>query len=267
MTTHSSRLAVTLLAVGSPGDEIPGDANEAVEARVRQRTAQLEAANRELESFGYTISHDLRAPLRHVACHVSRLLEMPSIAANEEARGHADCAVRAVARLRQLIEDLLHFSCMGEAALRHEPLSMTSLVSQLRCELEAEIEDRIVEWKLNSLPDALGDCSLLRQVWQNLIENAIKYTRPRAVARIEIGAYAVEGEYVYYVKDNGVGFDPHHAGRLFNAFERLHSRCEFEGNGIGLANVRRIIHGHGGQVWAVGEVDGGASFFFSLPRS
>jgi light-regulated signal transduction histidine kinase (bacteriophytochrome) len=265
MTTHSSRLAITLLAADSPGDQIP-ELNEALEARVRQRTAQLEAANRELESYSYKISHDLRAPLRYVACHVSLLLELPSIAADEEARGHADCAIKAVARLRQLIEDLLHFSCMGEAALRREPFSMTELVAQLRCELEPEIGNRTVTWQVNSLPDSVGDASMLRQVWQNLILNAIKYTRPRAAASIEIGAYDAQAEHIYYVKDNGVGFDPGHAGRLFNAFERLHSRCEFEGNGIGLANVRRIIQCHRGRVWAVGDVDRGAAFFFSLPK-
>jgi light-regulated signal transduction histidine kinase (bacteriophytochrome) len=144
---------------------------------------------------------------------------------------------------------------------------MKDLIEEVRNELDLQIRHRSVRWDIGNLPDAIGDASMLKQVWQNLLTNAIKYTQPRCVAQIEIDGIERGAEFIYCVKDNGVGFDPRHARKLFGAFERLHNASEFEGNGIGLANVKRIVQRHGGRVWALGEVDRGATFFFSLPRA
>ena len=240
--------------------------SEHLEERVAQRTAELEAANRDLEAFSYSVSHDLRAPLRHVSAHCSLLLERASVAEDAEARRHAESAIKAVSRLAQLVDDLLHFSRMGRLGMQRAPVSMQDIVEQVKRDLEPELQARTIVWQTGSLPGVLGDESMLKQVWQNLLGNAIKYTRTRAISRIEIDMVYDEDEFIFFVRDNGVGFDPQYTRKLFGVFERLHGAREFEGTGIGLANVRRIIQRHGGRVWAEGIVEGGATFYFSLPR-
>jgi PAS domain S-box-containing protein len=241
--------------------------SEHLEERVGQRTAELEAANRDLEAFSYSVSHDLRAPLRHVSAHCNMLLERPAVAADGDARRHADSAIKAVSRLAQLVDDLLHFSRMGRAGMHRTALSMQELVEQVQRDLEPELQNRTVRWQIGTLPNVVGDMSMLKQVWQNLLGNAVKYTRNRPVARVQIDTVYDEQEFIFFVRDNGVGFDPQYAGKLFGVFERLHGPREFEGTGIGLANVRRIIQRHGGRVWAESAVDAGASFYFSLPQA
>jgi PAS domain S-box-containing protein len=241
--------------------------SEHLEERVGHRTAELEAANRDLEAFSYSVSHDLRAPLRHVSAHCNLLLERPTVAADAEARRHTDSAIKAVSRLAQLVDHLLHFSRMGRAGMQRIALSTQELVDQVQRDLEPELQGRTVRWQVGTLPNVVGDVSMLKQVWQNLLGNAVKYTRNRPVAQIQIDTVYDEGEFIFFVRDNGVGFDPQYAGKLFGVFERLHGAREFEGTGIGLANVRRIIQRHGGRVWAEGAVDSGATFYFSLPQA
>jgi light-regulated signal transduction histidine kinase (bacteriophytochrome) len=241
--------------------------SEHLEERVGLRTAELEAANRDLEAFSYSVSHDLRAPLRHVSAHCSLLLERPAVAADCDARRHAESAIKAVSRLAQLVDDLLHFSRMGRAGMDRSTLSMQELVDQVQRDLEPELEGRTVRWQVGTLPNVVGDVSMLKQVWQNLLGNAVKYTRRRPVARVQIDTVYDEQEFIFFVRDNGVGFDPQYAAKLFGVFERLHGPREFEGTGIGLANVRRVIQRHGGRVWAEGAVDCGATFYFSLPQA
>jgi PAS domain S-box-containing protein len=241
--------------------------NETLEERVKQRTQELQAAVQELEAFSYSVSHDLRAPLRHISGHVSLLLERPSVAQDQEAQRHAERAGSAAERLGRLVDDLLHFSRMGRTELRTADISMHGLVQEIQREFDTDTRERNIVWAIADLPNVPGDAAMLKQVWQNLIGNALKYTRPRSEVRIDIGAMLSTAHVTYYIRDNGVGFDPRYSDKLFGVFERLHSVREFEGNGIGLAHVRRIVQRHGGKVWAEGEIDGGATFYFSLPVS
>ena len=240
--------------------------NSHLERRVAERTEQLATANRELEAFSYSVSHDLRAPLRHVSGFTGMLLQSPSIAKDEQARRLASHAEAAARRMGELIDNLLSFSRMGREPLKSERVPLHRLVEVVREELHDVIGSRHIEWKIAPLPEVTGDPAMLRQVIFNLLHNAVKYTRTRAIAVIEVGAREEGTDFVVFVRDNGVGFDMDYVGKLFGVFARLHSDEEFEGTGIGLANVRRIISRLGGRTWAEGRVDNGATLYFSLPR-
>jgi PAS domain S-box-containing protein len=251
--------------------------NEELEERVRRRTADLEAANRELESFCHTISHDLRAPLRAISGYSSILLEEYAPHLPPEAQRLFGNVRSNAERMGHLITDLLAFSQLGRQQLCKQAVAPAVVVRRALADLAAEQEGRRVEITVGNLPVCEGDPLLLQQVFVNLLSNALKYTRVREVARIEIGAAKVAdlppdaaalradpSAIAYFVRDNGVGFDMLHASNLFGVFQRLHPTREYEGNGVGLANVQRIIHRHGGLVWAASAVDHGATFYFTL---
>jgi PAS domain S-box-containing protein len=241
--------------------------NAQLEQRVLDRTAQLDATNSELEAFAYSVSHDLRAPLRHISGFSSLLAERVGDGLDEKSRHYVDTISRSVREMGVLIDDLLEFSRAARAELTIEDVDMSAALAEALEPLRHETDDRDIEWSIGPLPAVIADRALLRQVWANLLGNAVKYTRGRAPACIEIGARDGDGahEVVYWVRDNGVGFDMRYAHKLFGVFQRLHSVTEFEGTGIGLANVQRIINRLGGRVWAEAELDKGATFYFSLP--
>jgi signal transduction histidine kinase len=235
-----------------------------------QRAGQLEMSNTELEAFTYTVSHDLRAPLRHIHGFVEILQKSPAVQAEAENQRYMNVIAKAAKHMGLLIDSLLDLSRTGRVELRPVPLDMRKLIDKVIEELEPEWKDRHITWDIHPLASASGDSTLVRQVWMNLITNALKYSRPREEARVEIGqsdAKTDAGEVTYYVRDNGVGFDMKYADKLFGVFQRLHRDEDFEGTGIGLANVRRIVSRHGGRVWAESELDAGAVFHFSLPRA
>ncbi len=233
---------------------------------LQRHTAQLEMANKELEAFSYSVSHDLRAPLRHIDGFV-KLLEKNATALDERSRRYLAIIADSAQRMGALIDDLLIFSRMGRAEMRQTKVESDSLVHEILESLQSETQGRNIEWKITPLPQIKADPAMLRQVWTNLIANAVKYSRPRDPARIEIGCNEQNGDWVFYVRDNGVGFDMSYAHKLFGVFQRLHRAEEFEGTGIGLANVQRIVLRHGGRVWAEGKLADGAAFFFALPKS
>lgn len=240
--------------------------NAALERRIRERTSELEAANKELEAFSYSVSHDLRAPLRYIDGFAGLLVSSTDSTLSEDARHYLDRIVNSTKLMAHLIDDLLEFSRTSRAEMRRVHVNLDDLLENVMQELQPEIEGRHIQWKKNPLPEVQADSRLLRQVFSNLLLNAIKYTRPRDPAEIEIGCTDHPDEVVVFIRDNGVGFDPQYADKLFGVFQRLHTKEEFEGTGIGLANVRRIIARHGGRTWAEGKVDEGATFYFSLPR-
>ena len=240
--------------------------NEELERRVQERTAELEEANRDLESFAYSVSHDLRAPLRGIYGY-SRLLAMDT-----ESRLSGE-AVELIANIHKytdamstLIDGLLHFSRLGRRPVSKQLVSMDAMAREVTARLLEQEKERQVQVSYGDLPPALADPALLEQVWANLVGNALKYTRPCPLAEIEIGSQVQEGQTAYYVRDNGVGFDMKFADKLFGVFQRLHRAEDFEGTGIGLANVKRIIERHNGRVWAQAAPDQGATFYFTLPQ-
>lgn len=239
--------------------------NAALERRVRQRTDELEAANKELEAFSYSVSHDLRTPVRHIDGYAEMLGKSTDSSLSEKDRRYLNQIINASKQMGQLINDLLEFSRMGRAEMRRTQVDLQDLVEKVIQGLQPEIDGRNIVWKKGSLPQVQADPSLLQQVFSNLLFNAIKYTRPRNPAEIEIGCTVEAGETVIFIRDNGVGFDMKYADKLFGVFQRLHRAEDFEGTGVGLANVRRIIARHGGRTWAEAKVDGGATFYFTLP--
>lgn len=246
--------------------------NAALEERVKERTAQLEDLNKELEAFAYSVSHDLRTPLRHMASFAELLEKEFTEGKGEEAPRVSDKSRRylgiisgSAARMDALIADLLAFSRTGRQDLRIAPVNLARLATEVWNDLAAERAGRQVTLSVGELPTVSGDLPTLRQVLVNLLSNALKYTRPREHAFVEVGALYEDGEHVLFVRDNGVGFDATYGAKLFGVFQRLHNNSDFEGTGIGLANVRRIVTKHGGRTWATGRVGEGATFYFSLP--
>lgn len=238
--------------------------NTDLERRVRERTAELTAANRELEAFTYSVSHDLRAPLRHIDAFARIIQEELADNASPEIRNYVGRIRKGTQTMGQLIDDLLNLSRVGRAQLSVQPVPLNALVDEALADLKGETGQRSIEWRIGQLPAVECDAGLIRQVFVNLLSNAAKYTRPRQHAVIEVGCTVQDGLPVIYVRDNGVGFNMKFAGKLFGVFERLHKPEEFEGTGIGLATVRRIVQKHGGRVWAEAEPDRGASFYFTL---
>jgi PAS domain S-box-containing protein len=243
--------------------------NAELEQRVVERTSELEAANKELEAFSYSVSHDLRAPLRHIEGFVEILRAGEASRLDNDSQQHLQTIADSARHMGRLIDDLLAFSRTARAELRKTKISLNEIVRNVLREVQPDLAGREVEWIIGILPPAEGDANLLHQVFSNLIRNALKYTRTRKKAQIEIGSTetANGGETIVFVKDNGVGFDMRYAHKLFGVFQRLHRAADFEGTGIGLANVRRIVHRHGGRTWAEGEVGKGATFYFSLPKT
>jgi len=232
-----------------------------------KRSADLEATNKELEAFAYSISHDLRAPLRHMVGYTELLQKGASPVVDDKGRRYMAMILESAKRMGTLIDDLLSFSRIGRAETRETMVSLEQLVKEVQNEVWRETEGRNVTWKIGPLPDLYGDRSMLKVALVNLISNAVKFTRTRPIPEIEIGCADKPADgVVVFVRDNGVGFDMKYVNKLFGVFQRLHRADEFEGTGIGLATVQRIIHRHGGQVWAEGEVGGGATFYLSLPK-
>jgi PAS domain S-box-containing protein len=240
--------------------------NERLEERVIERTAQLHAANQELEAFSYSVSHDLRAPLRAINGYTRILLEDYSDKLDDEGRRVCHVISTETQRMGKLIDDLLSFSRLSRKEIQPARVDMKALAYSVFGELTRESDRERIDFKIGKLPLAEGDPALLHQVWVNLLSNAIKFTSREERAVIEVGTKKSEEDIVYYVRDNGAGFDIRYVDKIFGVFQRLHSEEEFEGTGVGLAIVQRIIQRHGGRVWAEGEVGNGATFYFALPR-
>lgn len=238
--------------------------NQELEQRVEERTAQLQAANRELEAFSYSVSHDLRAPLRAMDGFSQATLEDYGHLLPEDGREFLQTICASSKRMGCLIDDLLAFSQLGRVKVKRLLVPVHQMVDEIIAEARQGLQEQEFEVQVDPLPDCLGDPALLRQVWVNLINNAFKYCRGRAPARLHIGTTRSRNQSGYFIKDNGAGFDMRYIGKLFGVFQRLHRVEDYPGTGVGLAIVQRIVHRHGGRVWAEGEVDRGACFYFTL---
>lgn len=236
------------------------------ETELVRKTIELEASNKELEAFSYSVSHDLRAPLRHIDGFVDLLQKRAGDSLEEKAKNYLNTIADSAKQMGRLIDDLLVFSKMGRLEMKFSKVSFEQIIQEVLDGIKEETKGREIDWKIGKLPDVKGDASMLRQVFVNLISNAVKYTGKIGKAVIEINSEEQQSETIFFVKDNGVGFDMHYSDKLFGVFQRLHSAEEFEGTGIGLANVRRIISKHGGRTWAESFPGGGAVFYFSLPK-
>jgi signal transduction histidine kinase len=236
-------------------------------AELRKTNSDLQSVNKELETFAYSVSHDLRAPLRHIAGFTELLQKHSDPVLDEESRGHIGMILDAANRMDRLVDDLLAFSRIGRAETQKTTVNLEQLVRGVVSEMAPDTKGRDIVWRIGALPICHGDPSMLRLAFANLLSNALKFTRTRPKAEIEIGSLNhTPSEMVVFVKDNGVGFDMQYKDKLFGVFQRLHSQQAFEGTGIGLATVQRIIHRHGGRVWAEGSVDNGATFYVALPK-
>ncbi|MCB9445110.1 MAG: HAMP domain-containing protein [Ardenticatenaceae bacterium] len=264
-TNRRDELGILANAFNSMTQQLKGLVNE-LEQRVDERTAELEAANKELESFAYSVSHDLRTPLRAINGYTNILVEDYEPLLGVE--GQRVCGVirQQAERMGQLIDDLLAFSRLGRAEIRTDFIDMEMLANKVFDELKTEGEQVQIDFHMAALPEAVADPAMLRQVWVNLLSNAIKFSAKRERAVVDVGYSQEAAETIYYVRDNGAGFDMQYADKLFGVFQRLHSEREFPGTGVGLAIVQRIIHRHGGRVWAEGAIDQGAAFYFTLPQ-
>ena len=240
---------------------------EELEQHVIQRTAQLEAANKELEAFTYSVSHDLRAPLRHISGFSKILTEEYGSSLAPEALHHLQRIEEGTRRMGQLVDDLLNLGRISRHEVRLQVTGLNTVVNEVIAELKPECEGRQMQWKIENLPFVECDPALMKQVFQNILSNAVKFTRPRSLAVIEVGQKDQEGTPVVFVHDNGVGFNVKYASKLFGVFQRLHRPEDFEGTGVGLATVQRIIQKHGGRIWAEAELDKGATFYFTLGTS
>ena len=229
-----------------------------------QRTTELEAANKELEAFTYSVSHDLRAPLRHINGFSKILLEDFGPQMNPAAKEYLQRMHETAQHMGRLVDDLLDLARVGRQALTMEITGLNALVEEVILHLRTEAQDRQIDWQVGPLPFVQCDPGLIKQVFVNLLSNALKFTRPRERGVIEVGQTTVNSQPVIFVRDNGIGFDMRYADKMFGVFQRLHRQEDFEGTGVGLAIVERIIHKHAGRVWAEAEVEKGATFYFTL---
>ena len=236
-------------------------------SELNEKLAELGTANKELEAFSYSVSHDLRAPLRHIDGFSRILKEDYGNDLSEDARSYLDRILDAVTRMGQLIDDLLNLARIGRKEMIRSLSSVSEVLDRAMADLPSGSDERNIEWRVEPLPAVQCDPGLLKLVFVNLISNAVKFTRPRQVAVIEVGTRQADGTTIFFVRDNGVGFDPKYADKLFGVFQRLHRQEDFEGTGIGLATVQRIIHRHGGKIWAESEPGRGTTFFFTLAPS
>jgi light-regulated signal transduction histidine kinase (bacteriophytochrome) len=238
-----------------------------LERRIAERTTQLAAANKELEAFSYSVSHDLRAPLRHIDGFARLLAQRQADQLDETSARYLRVIGEAARKMGRLIDDLLAFSRMSRTEMQTQPVDLRQVVADVQHDLAPAIEGRLIDWQIGRLPIICGDPAMIHVVFSNLLSNAVKYTASRERAQITIDATPGPGdEIVIAIGDNGVGFDMAYAHKLFGVFQRLHRDEEFEGTGIGLATIRRIINRHGGRTWATGALDGGATFYITLQR-
>lgn len=238
-----------------------------MEQRVKDRTVKLEAANKDLEAFSYSVSHDLRAPLRAIHGYMNILKEEYADKFDDEGKRYVNRVISNVRDMGQLVDDLLTFFRMGRQDVIRTKVSMKSMVETIWSDCVELEKERMFELRLGDLPEARADSTLIKQVWSNLIANAVKFTRNKEKAIVEIGFEENKDEVIYTIKDNGAGFDMRYYDKLFGIFQRMHSHVEFEGTGIGLSIVERVVNMHGGRVWAKAEVNKGAEFLFSIPKT
>jgi light-regulated signal transduction histidine kinase (bacteriophytochrome) len=239
--------------------------NAELEQRVQERTAELSAANKELESFTYSVAHDLRAPLRHIDAFSKILAEDCASVLPEQAAHYLKNIRKSTGKMSMLVDDLLNLARVGRQELRRQPTPLSGLVEEVVADLQDETAGRKLEWHIAALPAIECDPGLMKQVFANLLSNAVKYTRPRPLAVIEVGYRKLNGDSAVFVRDNGVGFDMKYSNKLFGVFQRFHRSEDFEGTGVGLATVDRIVRKHGGHIWAEAAVDKGATFYFTVP--
>jgi light-regulated signal transduction histidine kinase (bacteriophytochrome) len=241
--------------------------NEELEQRVIERTGELQAVNKELETFAYSVSHDLRAPVRHIAGFTELLQKHAQAVLDEKSRHHINTILDSANRMGTLVDDLLAFSRIGRTETQNTTVDLSQILKGVIGEFAPDTQGRKIIWRIGDLPKCHGDPAMLRLVFTNLVSNALKFTRTREPAEIEIDTLNHSpAEVVVFVKDNGVGFDMRYEDKLFGVFQRLHPQEAFDGTGIGLATVQRIVHRHGGKVWPESSVDHGATFYVALPK-